>query len=316
MSCCPRGSQLISFYSPIQMSEGNCDILLFGTMGHIGEDVQHCLERHRLKVARVEFPQNVFRDESGYRRSLAKSLEHYSPAVVMPVGDSYAMSRAKDLLPAGCCATVDSPEKTALLNGKVSFSALCGKLGIRQPRLYSTVSETGLPSAAQAGKMDKDEIVQVVFKRDISFGGHGVHRPLSIEALNQLIAHQRPGEPYLIEEYVSGCDYSVDAVRMGSFFSSGAYKTLSSNGNGPSLQRQSVDFPQLSEIARRIMEKVGYNGLCGFDFRIDSNGTPYILECNPRFTAGVRTQFEAGFDIPRLLYTLFKSGSGSVSTDD
>ena len=160
MSCCPRGSQLISFYSPIQMSEGNCDILLFGTMGHIGEDVQHCLERHRLKVARVEFPQNVFRDESGYRRSLAKSLEHYSPAVVMPVGDSYAMSRAKDLLPAGCCATVDSPEKTALLNGKVSFSALCGKLGIRQPRLYSTVSETGLPSAAQAGKMDKDEIAQ------------------------------------------------------------------------------------------------------------------------------------------------------------
>ncbi len=298
------------------MSDANCDILLIGTMGHIGEDVQYCLERHSLDVVRVEFPQNVFRDEFGYRRTLAKSLALYSPAVIMPIGDSYALSRAKDSLPEACCATVDSPEKTALLNGKVSFSKLCETLGILQPRRYSSASETGLPSAEQARKMDRDEIVQIVFKRDVSFGGHGVHRPLSIEALNQLIAHQRPGEPYLIEEYIGGDDYSVDAVRMGSFFSSGAYKALTNNGNGPSLERRSVDFPQLSEIARLIMDNVGYNGLCGFDFRVDSNGTPYILECNPRFTAGVRTQFEAGFDIPSLLYTLFRNGAERISTDN
>lgn len=288
------------------MTDNNCDILLFGTMGRIGEDLSMCLQQHHLTIARVDFPQNVFRDEPGYRRALAKAVAQYSPAVVLPVGDAYAMSRAAELLPRGCRAAVDTPEKVALLGGKVSFSALAAKLGIRQPRMYDSPAGTGLPSAEQARTMNKDEIVQVVFKRDVSFGGHGVHRPLSIDALNQLIAHQRPSEPYLIEEYISGWDYSVDAVRMGTFFRAGSYKTLSNNGNGPSLERQAVDFPQLVETARTIMDYVDYNGLCGFDFRVSEEGIPYILECNPRFTAGVRTQFENGFDIPYILYELFR----------
>lgn len=274
-------------------------------MGHIGEDVQYCLEQHSLKVARVDFPQNVFRDEFGYRRALLKEVELLSPSVIIPIGDSLAMARACQLLPSFTVAAVESEQKILRLGGKVSFSRLVSELGIRQPRLYESSNDTGLPSAEKARTMDKDEIVQVVFKRDISFGGHGVHRPLSMQALDQLIAHQRPGEPYLIEEFIYGDDYSVDAVRFGSYFRAGAYKTLTSNGNGPSTERKAVQFPQLTEVARRIMDAVDYNGLCGFDFKVDKNGTPFILECNPRFTAGVRTQFESGFDIPYLLYSHF-----------
>ena len=283
----------------------NCDILLFGTMGHIGEDVQYCLEQRNLKVARVDFLQNVFRDEFGYHRTLIKEVRRLSPSVVIPVGDNLAMARACPLLPSSTAVAVESEQKILLLGGKVSFSNLVSELGIRQPKLYAGSADTGLPSAEKARTMDKDEIVQVVFKRDISFGGHGVHRPLSMQALDQLIAHQRPGEPYLIEEFIYGDDYSVDAVRFGSYFRAGAYKTLTSNGNGPSTERKAVQFPQLTEVAHRIMDAVDYNGLCGFDFKVDKNGTPFILECNPRFTAGVRTQFESGFDIPYLLYSHF-----------
>lgn len=283
----------------------NCDILLFGTMGHIGEDVQYCLEQRNLKVARVDFPQNVFRDEFGYHRTLLKEVRRLSPSVVIPVGDNLAMARACPLLPSSTAVAVESEQKILLLGGKVSFSNLVSELGIRQPRLYAGSADTGLPSAEKARTMDKDEIVQVVFKRDISFGGHGVHRPLSMQALDQLIAHQRPGEPFLIEEFIYGDDYSVDAMRFGSDFRAGAYRTLTSNGNGPSTERKAEEFPQLIEIARRIMDAVDYNGLCGFDFKVDGNGTPFILECNPRFTAGVRTQFESGLDIPYLIYSHF-----------
>lgn len=282
---------------------GNCDILLFGAMGHIGEDVQCCLEQHNLKVARVEFPQNVFRDEFGYGRALVKAVGSLSPSAIIPIGDNRAMARVCPLLPSSAAVAVESEKKILLLGGKVSFSRLVSELGIRQPKIYGSSSDTGLPSAEKARTMDKDEIVQIVFKRDISFGGHGVHRPLSMEALDQLIAHQRPGEPYLIEEYIYGSDYSVDAVRFGQFFKAGAYRTLESSGNGPSTLRKSEEFPQLTEIARRIMDAVDYNGLCGFDFKVDDAGNVYILECNPRFTAGVRTQFESGFDIPYLLYS-------------
>ena len=94
----------------------------------------------------------------------------------------------------------------------------------------------------------------------------------------------------------------MDAIRFDGFFKAGAYKVLSANGKGPSLQRGTADFPVLTDIARRILDHLNYNGICGFDFRIDASGNPYILEANPRFTGGIATQIESGLDLPFLLW--------------
>lgn len=257
-------------------------------MGTIGPAVGRSLAAHGYSVQLVDFAQNTLRDEPGYRRELNRAVAQFNPRMIVPIGNQTAIARLKpsmtQIVPVGDAATVE------LLDSKVRCSALAAELGIRQPRMYSSA-------------FDVDSF-PVIFKRDRSFGGSGVLRPRSREALQRLIEHE-PESPYLIEELIEGTDFSVDAVRCGDFFQAACYRSLSNRGQGPSTQREPVQREDLCHIARRILDHVDYQGVCGMDFRVSNDGTAYFLECNPRFTGGIETQIAAGFDIPYLLVKNF-----------
>lgn len=262
-------------------------------MGLIGPAVRKSLESHGLRVESAGFDQKIFRDEPGYRRELTKLIGCFSPAAVFPIGDPLALSRFKPFMPEGTIAAAEDEIKIKILDHKVPFSCLMSEMDIRQPFIYSSVEEA--------------DGHDVIFKRDVSFGGHGVHRPKTVGSLRNLIAHQPHGEPYLIEQYIDGEDYSVDAVRFDGFFKASSYKTVAAvGGNGPSSVREAVSFPALESIAQAIMDRVGWHGACGFDFKVDASDIPYILECNPRFTGGIETQIASGFDIPYLIWEHIK----------
>lgn len=267
-------------------------VLLYGTMGDIGRTALENLQRHGLDAALVDFPQNVFRDVWGYCRGLGKAVDAFGPDCVVPVGNPIAMARFREenghRYP-GVEFCVESEEKVRLLDSKVQSYGHAERLGILQPRRFP--SATAVP-----------EGVPTVFKRDVSFGGHGVHLPRSLEATAQLIAHQPPGEPYLIEELIEGTDYSIDTVRRNGECLFSAYRCEKERGRClPSSKREIVKFPALEEVAGRILDSIDYQGVCGFDFMVTAQGEAYLLESNPRFTGGLRTQIEAGFEIPWLL---------------
>ena len=259
-------------------------------MGNISQIVRASLERHGLSVMEAPFPQNVFRDFFGYGSLLHRTLSEFTPRAIFPIGCATALSKLKPSVPAGIAVPVDTEDKMLLLDSKVRTSALAAELGIRQPLIYESIpAEDAFP---------------LIFKRDVSFGGQGVHWPRSSAALLNLIEHQRKGEPYLIEEYVPGEDYSVDVIRWDSFFKASCYKTLSQQGKGPSRTRISVANPELEDIARLILDHLDFKGVCGLDFRISPDGEAYFLECNPRFTGGLESSIAAGFDIPYILWQL------------
>lgn len=314
------------------------DILVFGTMGNVGPQVQGLLASHGLRTSAIPFMQNVFRDEPGYRRTLVRAIADYRPGIVFPIGHPLAMSRFKGLLDYGVplgtvlnCRKVDDLWKEAvsnvriavekeetvrLLDSKVRCHILARELGIMRPAVYDT------PEDVPAG-------MKVIFKRDVSFGGHGVHLPKDIGALERLIAHQSPGEPFLIEEFIEGADYSLDAVRWGGKMVSGGYRCLPTEssfraagrygaaclpakGFGPAGYREVLHdgdpvLEKMRTCARTILEHLDYQGVCGFDFRADTSGNVRLLECNPRFTGGVAAQAAAGFDIPWTLYRMLQA---------
>lgn len=256
-------------------------------MGNVGQSVTGSLSAHNLRIESVGFPQNTFRDEPGYRRELLKAVAACHPRMIMPVGSTLALARLRPELPAGILLPVGDAVTVALLESKVSSSLLAKECGIAQPRMYDTPQDVGN--------------YPVIFKRDKSFGGSGVYRPRSREALEKLVAQEQGGK-YLIEDFVEGCDYSVDAVRWNGMFRAACYRSLANRGQGPSTERETVDCPELCRIAGKILEYAGYNGVCGIDFRMDRSGQAFFLECNPRFTGGIGTQISSGFDIPYLLW--------------
>lgn len=273
--------------------EGGCEVLLFGSMGDIGPTVCTDLCSHGIVTVLVDFPQNTLRDEPGYRRELLKAIRKWHPAMIIPIGSQLALARFRHELPCDIIIPVESPDRITLLESKVDTSQLAIKLNIPQPYIFSdamAVSDSDFP---------------IIFKRDKSFGGSGVYRPRSREALSKLMEHE-PGGRYLIEQFVDGYDCSVDAFRWHDSFVAGCYRSLANRGQGPATECESVEMPELCDIARRILEHLDYNGICGMDFRINTSGEPLFLECNPRFTGGLSTQIAAGLDLPYLLYNSIK----------
>ena len=309
-------------------------------MGDIGDSVLASLQAHGLTVATIPFPQNTFRDEQGYRRTLFLALQEWQPQMIWPIGHPLALSRLVHEAAEGTASPhsssprhssqrqqsllsaiarticpVAAPSIIQTLDSKVQCSRLATSLGIPQPLFYARSED--VPS------------FPVIFKRDRSFGGSGVYRPFTLEGLQKLELNERNSErnserhktcldgrvvkledevseqsrSYLIEEYVEGEDVSVDIVRWGSQFHAACYRTLSRRQRqGPAERRESCEAPQLVAYGRQLVEAAGFEGVCGLDFRVTPEGRICFLECNPRFTGGLATQREAGFDIPWLFY--------------
>lgn len=268
-------------------------VLVFGTMGDIAEVAQQSLLRAGYEVEAVAFAQNLLRDESGYRRELVRASQRFDPDFILPAGNNIAPARIKSTWSLRPLIITDAAEKVEMLDSKLSASRLAAELCIPQPRFFDSADE--VPS------------YPVIFKRDVSFAGSGVYKPSSREALERITEHFA-GHPYLIEEYIEGSDWSVDAIHWDGYFRCSSYRTLTHHGQGPSTTRELVRRPDLESYARMLLDAVDYHGVCGIDFRIAPDGRPFFLECNPRLTGGLSTQIEGGFDIPEELLRLSRTG--------
>jgi predicted ATP-grasp superfamily ATP-dependent carboligase len=73
---------------------------------------------------------------------------------------------------------------------------------------------------------------------------------------------------------------------------------------GVSVLRESIRVPEeLVEPATRLVAALAWHGVCMIEFRVDArDGTPYLMELNPRFWGSLQLAIEAGVDFPRLLY--------------
>jgi len=262
------------------------DVIIINPCGSTGETVARRLEAHGVSTVILKGP-SARKMEDAYIRALHKAVEEYNPKMILPVFFPEVLAAHRDEFP-GINIPLESAEKLKLLDDKRSACKLVEALGIPQPRRYSSPDEV--------------EIFPTVFKRPLGLGGDSVYFPKTRKALDNII---KTAPEYLITDFIEGINVSVDALRWENFFFAAAYRVLEPQWKGVSKLRESVEAPQLVEYTRRILDAVGYRGVCGVDFRIEQeSGKAFFLECNPRFSGGLDSAIEAGFDIPWLFYRL------------
>jgi hypothetical protein len=72
---------------------------------------------------------------------------------------------------------------------------------------------------------------------------------------------------------------------------------------GTDVMRCSIAVPpDIGEQAERLIREINLEGYCIVEFRRDSTGRPFLMEINPRLSAGVELAIAAGVDFPYLLY--------------
>ena len=104
----------------------------------------------------------------------------------------------------------------------------------------------------------------------------------------------------LVMEYLPGAEYSVDLLAdRGKVLVSCTRRSLRME-NSIMLDAVIVDAPEVNELSAAVVNKLGLDGNIGFDIRERADGTPVIMECNPRITAGIPYFNLAGVNLPYL----------------
>lgn len=276
------------------MSEERIDILIADKGGKIGEVVAKSLRRHGLRVEVFDDTQ-VRNDKPGYIRDLKRAIETWHPEMLIPIFKAgwLAESKLAHSTPAESMA-----QALDTLDDKVKCCGLAERLGIPQPRMY------------EDSQTENIQHWPVVYKRATGLSGSSVYFPKNKKALENLL--RSSGKPHLVMDYIEGYDISVDIIRwpLGDgtvFCEAAAYKVLWPKEKGISKIRVGVNRPEIIAHAKRILEAIDYKGVCGMDFRVDSSsGKAYFLECNPRFSGGIKSSLAAGLDLPFLLWQLSK----------
>ncbi len=302
--------------------EKNCDIILTYCWNRVGYTILRTLTEKGLKVwAADTSKRNIcsmsklcagsftypdpFTDEEAFIRLLKEKVAELKPRVLMPTHDeSVVIMRHREEFPKDLIVPYESAEMLLNLANKAWVTKKAGETGCPVPKVYQSADEV--------------ESYPVVFKTVIGNSAKGVYFPKSREELLALMQETHSnvfskGEDaeMLLQEWIAGTDYSVDCVRWDGFWKSSVYHALvtKTDGGGTTTQREIVSAPELEKYAKLLLDAVDFHGVCGLDFRYDSEtGKAAFIEVNARFTGGLATPVAAGFNIPWVVYKLATEG--------
>lgn len=296
------------------MRHNVCDVLVTYCWNRVGYNILRSLSSHGLKVWAADTSKNnicsmsrhcagsftypdPFTKEDEFINCLVQQIGILKPKVLLPTHDeSVVIMRHRERFPKELIIPYENEKLLLDLANKAKATDLARRANVPVPEVYASVKDV--------------KNYPVVFKTVIGNSAKGVYFPKNEKELLDL-TNKYKNEETLLEEWVGGTDYSVDCVRWDGFCQTSVYHAIvtKTDGGGTTTQREIVAMPQLEEYAKRLLDAVDFHGVCGLDFRYDSerNRTAFI-EVNARFTGGIATPIAAGFDIPWIVYTLATKG--------
>jgi hypothetical protein len=85
--------------------------------------------------------------------------------------------------------------------------------------------------------------------------------------------------------------------------------------DGTSSHRESIAHPEIAELSERLAAATRWTGFLGLDFIVDrEDGTPYLIDANPRANPAVQVGYLGGVDWTGLLTDVLRGGSPTPVT--
>jgi len=125
--------------------------------------------------------------------------------------------------------------------------------------------------------------------------------------------------PCLVQEFIAGHGAGVcslyDAKGSVCWFAHRRLREKPPRG-GVSVLCESVALDrQLREYSERLLDGVNWFGPAMVEFRISTDGTPYLMEINGRFWGSLQLSIDCGIDFPWLLYQITHGNKVEVPQD-
>ncbi|HWM86982.1 MAG TPA: ATP-grasp domain-containing protein [Kofleriaceae bacterium] len=207
--------------------------------------------------------------------------------LVVP-GDGRASRLLSQLQLRAACFPLPDHRTFDRLNDKWRFGELCRELGLRHPATRLYASAEALHADLAGGAL----LLPVVVKPTDRQGGFGVRviRSRQDAGLVRRLVYR----PILAQANVDGGDICLSAFCRGGRI---AVDVVYRKRGGDCVFTASAE---LRQMAGRLLEHVGYDGVVNFDARLDRRGRIHLIECNPRFWFTMDMTLLAGINFVRL----------------
>jgi biotin carboxylase len=276
--------------------------------GQMGFEV-YAAEGHRLAYAayskyvtkRVRLP-NMRHKPKAYALHLLQELEtgkydYYFPSYE----EIILMSRFRDRILAVTKTAMLDTDTLMRLHSKVRLAELAREVGVDTPEIF-------VPrSTEEARELIATVELPIVVKMQQTSGAAGLRLVddrkqlekdyFDVVRVNHL---DEANLPMLQRKIVGPTTCTLELCDHGRILGEVMYRgvrTMPRSG-GTTVLRESVSDPASAEAAARLVQHLGFHGLCGFDFVVDAkSGKPYLVDGNCRITPAITMAYHGGCDM-------------------
>lgn len=251
------------------------------------------------------------KNPSSFVNALLKILRRRKFEVLLPVEQETVLlvSKNKEKLAPYVKVPLVDFDKMIVAANKSLLMRLASKLGIPHPKTYF------VNSLDELKEVSKELNYPTVIKPSIRSGAWGVayaNTPADLYAKYRAL-HRVLGEYPLIQEYVSGNGYGVEALfnESSQLRAVVVHKRLREYPitGGQSTLRETIWDPEMKNLGVRLLKALKWYGVAMVEFKRDINqGKPVLMEINPRFWGSLSLAMAAGVDFPSLLYEMAVKG--------
>lgn len=239
--------------------------------------------------------------------------------VVLPIMsvELNALSARKEEFEAeGILVSVSPLEPLRIANNKIELFDFMMQKGIPCAKYIRVRSASELEKAVYGLGYPKNS---VCVKAAEGSGSRGFRILDAKKSQYDILFHEKPNSAYttlkdllnvlnerdtipemMVMEYLPGTEYTVDLLAdNGRVLYAGCRRGLNVQS---SIMLDGVvdDCPDIVSLCSVIVSALGLDGNIGFDIKLRADGTPIIMECNPRITAGIGAFVPAGLNLPYL----------------
>jgi len=254
-------------------------------------------------------------DERAFLEDLSAVVREGSFDLLVPAGESTVVpiARERDALSRFTTVPVVDWETLQLAHDKERTIDLARRLGVPVPETY-------VPSSTEElGALAEDLEYPVVVKLRKGVGGVGLRHAAGPDELlevydergesNAIFDYRRP----LVQEHVPGTVHDVNCL-----FERGEPRAVlvqkrvlcSPPSGGIGVVNETVRNPELAEYATEILGHLDWHGIGQVEFVVDErDGSPKLMEINPRLWGTFELALAAGVDFPGLLCELAGNGT-------
>jgi predicted ATP-grasp superfamily ATP-dependent carboligase len=269
----------------------------------VGKAARHTMRRLQLPV--------LSRDPAGYLQTLVKEVSARRYDLVVPTfEESLLLAEYRHLFDPFTRLILPPFETMWQVHDKRNLYKLCQELRIPAPPTVVPRNRVGL--AQQVADLRFPVVLKLPTANNCVGRSYCDNMAELIERFNIQYERERSrgAESPFIQQKIDGNPiYTLMLCHAGRKLGEVIYRPLRTypERGGTSAHRESIEHARIAELTDRLATATGWSGFLGTDFLVDkSDGTPHLIDANPRPTPGVHLGFVAGVDWTGILVKLIE----------